>query len=182
MRLNTKIAVTVCLFSGVVLLASMTAVQQPLQAPQQETKYVNLKVLPKHITHAQLGAVMNTWRRSLGVQCGFCHARNADNTQTDYASDAKPEKLMARKMFTMAAKINSKYFDTKKDSTGMMALSSVSCNTCHRGATHPEVALAAQPPRQGGQGGQGGQRPAGQGGQGGQGNPPATTPPPHTTF
>jgi len=189
MYLNTKIIVTAGLLSGAVLLASMTLIQQqgpppqqgaPQQGPpqqQQERKYTNLKVLPKHISNRDLGNIMNVWRRSLGVQCGFCHARNTETNQMDYASDAKPEKLTARKMVTMASKINSKYFDTKKDSIGMMSLTSVSCNTCHRGATKPEVALAAQAPRGGGPGGQGqggqgqggGQRPPGQGGQGGQG-------------
>ena len=183
MRLNTKIVAATGLLAGVVLLASMTSIQQQQQAPQ-EHKYTNLKILPKHITDRELGSIMNTWRRSLGVQCGFCHARNTETNQMDYASDAKPEKLMARKMYAMAAKINSKYFDTKKDSLNMMALTSVSCNTCHRGAAKPEVALAAQPPRgQGGPGGQGGQRPGGQGapagtGNGGQGGGSTTTPPP----
>lgn len=174
MRLNTKIVAATGLLVAVVLLASMTSIQQQ-QAPQ-EHKYTNLKILPKHITDRELGSIMNTWRRSLGVQCGFCHARNTETNQMDYASDAKPEKLMARKMYAMAAKINSKYFDAKKDSLNMMALTSVSCNTCHRGAAKPEVALAAQPQR-----GPGGQRPGGQGtpaGTGGQGGGSTTPPPP----
>jgi len=188
MHLNTKIIAMAGLLSGVVLLASMTSIQQqqpPPQQQQQEHKYTNLKVLPKHISNRDLGAIMNTWRRSLGVQCTFCHARNTETNQTDFASDAKPEKLMARKMFLMAAKINKKYFDAKKDSLGMVMESSVSCNTCHHGVSHPEVALSAQPPRGGGQGapgGQGGQRPpGGQGGNpAGQGGGTTTTPPPHT--
>ncbi len=201
MFLNTKLIVTTGLISGAVLLASMTFIQQqpaqqgpPQQGPQQqqERKYTNLKVLPKHISNRDLGNIMNVWRRSLGVQCGFCHARNTETNQMDYASDAKPEKLMARKMLTMASKINSKYFEAKKDSIGMMSLASVSCNTCHRGASKPESALPPQPQRgaggPGGQGGQGGgQRPPGQGGaggpggqgQGGQGGGQrGTTPPP----
>jgi hypothetical protein len=174
MHLNTKIIAAIGLLAGVVLLASMTSIQQQ---QQEEHKFKNLKVLPKHITERQLDAIMGQWRRSLGVNCNFCH-------EQDKSLDTKPEKLMARKMFLMAAKINSKYFDAKKDSLGMMMESSVSCNTCHRGAAHPEVALPAQAPRgQGTFGGQGGQRPGGQGAPagtstGGQGGGTTTPPPP----
>jgi len=178
MKLNAKILATTVLLAGVVLLASMTAIQQQAPQQQQEHKYVNLKVLPKHISNRDLGNIMGQWRRSLGVQCGFCHARNEATNQMDYASDAKPEKLTARKMFLMAAKINKKYFDAKKDSLGMVMESSVSCNTCHHGVSHPEAALPALPPR-----GQGGQRGPGAGGQpgatgstGATGNTPSATP------
>jgi len=168
---------TAALLSGVVLLASMSSSQQQ----QEEKEFKNIKVLPKHLTERQLDAVMNQWSRSLGVRCNFCHAQ-------DKASDEKPEKLMARKMYEMTAKINSKYFDAKKDSLGMMMQKEVSCYSCHRGASHPEVKLPPPPPRgQGGPGGQGGRGPGGQGSApngNGQGNtpPPAqqTTPPPHT--
>jgi hypothetical protein len=193
MLLNTKILITAGLLSGVVILASMTSVNQ--QQQQEARKFTNLKILPKNITERQLDNIMNNWRRSLGVQCGFCHARNTETNKTDFASDAKPEKLMARKMFLMAAKINKKYFDAKKDSLGMVMESSVSCNTCHHGVSHPEVALSAQPPRGGGgpggpgggQRGPGGQAyPGGQGGQGGAsgatGQTGATATPPSHTY
>src|ERR1700754_478667 len=131
MKINAKIIAASGLLAGVVLLASMTTIQQ--QTPQQnQHKYTNLKILPKHITDKELGDIMNKWRRSLGVQCNFCHARNEATNQMDFASDAKPEKLTARKMFLMAAKINRKFFDTKKDSLGM-AIENISCYTCHHG-------------------------------------------------
>ena len=171
MKLNKKIAAAAGLLAGVMLLASMTAVQQQ-QAPQQnQHKYTNLKILPKHITDKELGDMMNKWRRSLGVQCNFCHARNEATNQMDFASDAKPEKLTARKMFLMAAKINRKFFDAKKDSLGA-AIENISCYTCHHGTAHPDVALPPQPPR--GQGGPGGQRGPGPGITGATGG---TTPP-----
>src|ERR1700748_2979315 len=146
MRLNTKIMANAALLSGVVLLASMSSVQQE----KKEEGFKNIKVLPKHLTEKQLDAVMGQWSRSLGVRCNFCHAQ-------DKASDEKPEKLMARKMYEMTAKINSKWFDSKKDSLGMMTMKEVSCYTCHRGAAHPEVKLPPAPPR--GQGGPGGRGP-----------------------
>ena len=56
----------------------------------------------------------------------------------DFASDAKKEKLVARKMLTMVHRINSEDFGVKdfKDVK-------VTCFTCHRGATKP---LTAPPP------------------------------------
>jgi hypothetical protein len=132
MLFNKKIIITLGLASIVTLVAFTS------MAPA-DPEYKNLKVLPKHITHEQLGKVMGEWERSLGVNCGFCHARDTATKKTDFASDAKPEKEMARKMFTMMNKINEKYFEAKKDSIGMVMHSGVNCNTCHNGVSHPEV-------------------------------------------
>ena len=191
MHINKKILVAVCMLSGVVLLASMTLVQQQqpqqqqpqqqAQQPQAPRKFTNLKVLPKHIKEKDLDNYMRLFATSLGVRCNFCHATNAETKKVDYASDAKPEKTMARHMLLMVEKINKKYFKAEKDSMGMVKMSKINCYTCHRGTAHLEVMV---PPRvapgggQGGQGGPGGQRPGGQGGQGGQTPPPGTTTPP----
>ncbi|MDB5112388.1 MAG: c-type cytochrome [Mucilaginibacter sp.] len=162
MYFNRKLTVAIALISGAVLLASMTAIQQ--QPQQQERKLVNIKVFPKSITYRQLDHVMDGWAKALGVKCTFCHARNDETKKMDFASDAKPEKLMARQMFLMAAKINKKYFKAKKDSLGMIMESSVNCNTCHHGVSHPEVSLASNGPQKGpvgpGQGGPGVAQPA----------------------
>lgn len=100
----------------------------------------NLKVLPKNISHDDLDKVMDDWKAALGVKCNFCHAPLADNPRKmDWASDAKPEKAMAREMFTMTGKINKKYFHAKKGQDGMMAMEAVNCNTCHHGEAHPEI-------------------------------------------
>src|ERR1700761_5464162 len=114
MHINKRILTAVCLISGMIFLASMTLIQQQQQQQQEEFKPVNLKVLPKNITHKQLETIMGHWATSLGVRCNFCHARNEATNKTDFASDAKPEKLMARKMFLMAQKINKKYFKAEK--------------------------------------------------------------------
>jgi hypothetical protein len=171
MRINKKILITVCLLSGAILLASMTFIQQqtpaqpqqPQQQPQQFPKYINLKVLPKKITHEQLGVVMGHWASALGVKCIFCHVRNAETNKFDFPNDSKPEKLMARKMYLMATRINKKFFKGEKDSVGMAALASVNCYTCHRGVA--KLDKAAWPKQGGPGGGQGGQR--GPGGQSG---------------
>ena len=99
----------------------------------------NLKVLPKDISHDDLVKVMDGWKDALGVKCGFCHAPSADSTshRLDFASDAKPEKNIARHMYKMAAKINKKYFSFNKDDKGDV-IPAISCVTCHRGSPHPE--------------------------------------------
>lgn len=123
------------LITGVAALGATADYQQP--APPQPK---NLKVLPKNISHEELDHVMDEWKGALGVKCNFCHAASADNPKKmDWASDAKPEKEMARQMFTMTGKINKKYFHSKKGADGMMAMAAVNCNTCHHGEAHPEI-------------------------------------------
>ncbi|MBD1391776.1 c-type cytochrome [Mucilaginibacter glaciei] len=177
--INKKILATFGLLSVVAVMAMAPAKQEEKEKP----KYTNLKVLPKSITDQQLHTVMDQWSRSLGARCGFCHARNEETKKMDFASDAKPEKEMARHMFKMTAMLNKKFFEAKKDSTGMMAETGVNCNTCHRGTSHPELVKTwpERGPRPG-QGGLGGPPPGGlgtppSGGQQG-GTPPAGTPPP----
>ncbi len=100
----------------------------------------NLKVLPKNISKDDLDHVMDEWKVALGVRCNFCHAASPDNPRKmNWASDAKPEKEMARQMYTMTGKINKKFFHVKKGSDGMMAMAEVNCNTCHHGEAHPEI-------------------------------------------
>src|SRR5947208_17103459 len=73
-------------------------------------KYKNLKVLPKDISKGQMDTVMHHFSMALGQKCGFCHVRDEQSKTWDMASDAKPEKLIARKMMTMTNAINAKYF------------------------------------------------------------------------
>ncbi|WEA01327.1 c-type cytochrome [Mucilaginibacter sp. SJ] len=150
MPVNKKLLVTLGLLSIVVFGAMTTS------KPQDEG-FKNLKVLPKNISGENLHKVMEDWEHSLGVHCNFCHARNEETKKMDWASDAKPEKAMARDMYKMMNKINQKYFHAKKDSLGMIMQSGVNCNTCHRGTAHPEVMV----PDGKGPGGQPGPPPAG---------------------
>ncbi|MGN8071981.1 c-type cytochrome [Mucilaginibacter sp. SG564] len=139
MPFNRKIVATVGLLS-IVVLGAMTSMTP--KKPQDEG-FKNLKVLPKNISGDNLHKVMEEWEHSLGVHCNFCHVRNEETKKMDWASDAKPEKEMARDMFKMMNKINQKYFHAKKDSLGMILQSGVNCNTCHRGTAHPEVVIPA---------------------------------------
>jgi Photosynthetic reaction centre cytochrome C subunit len=124
-----------------------------------EPKYKNLKILPKDISEADLDSVMHHFTASLNVKCNYCHVRNEAQKKMDFASDDKPEKLVARKMMLMSIDINTKYFkDIEEeisqekdhpmernnkvqidgDSVKNM-LSYVTCFTCHRGDPHPET-------------------------------------------
>ncbi|MBS1664247.1 MAG: c-type cytochrome [Bacteroidetes bacterium] len=127
-----KITIVAGLFA--LMIIGMAAVR-PEQAPPKHK--MNLKVLPKNISHEELGKVMDEWKNALGVKCNFCHAPSADSTsrRLDFASDAKPEKDIARHMFTMTGKINKKYFKFDKDEKD--AVPAISCMTCHRGSPHP---------------------------------------------
>jgi hypothetical protein len=106
--------------------------------PPEEHKYKNLKILPKNISKADLDKVMDGFKAALGVKCSFCHAPSQDTAvhYPDFASDAKPEKNIARKMMKMTAKINNKYFSYNKNEQGEM-IQSVECMTCHHGKEHP---------------------------------------------
>ncbi len=133
-----------------------------------EPEFKNLKIFPKDISEHELDSVMHHFSESLGVKCNFCHV-NTGPKEWDFASDAKPEKEVARKMMLLAIDINKKYFSEmemdpehigskdhvdsiehhmdkqKMDSTGTAdiryMLMSVTCFTCHRGEPHPETKI-----------------------------------------
>jgi len=106
--------------------------------PQQAQGFKNLKVLPKDISKKQLDSTMEYYSISLGVRCGFCHARLADTTKRglDFASDKKEEKSRAREMITMTSFINKGYFD-EAHSSKTDTIKTVTCFTCHRGSNEP---------------------------------------------
>ena len=76
--------------------------------------------------------MMGAMRASLGVMCNHCHM------VPDMASDENPKKLVARTMMTMVKEINAKFPDGKEH---------VTCYTCHRGKTTPEM-VPPPPPAQ----------------------------------
>jgi hypothetical protein len=128
---HKKLITLTALFA--LMIVGMAAVNPPDDGPK------NLKVLPKNISHEDLDKVMDSWKAALGVKCNFCHAPSADtaNHHLDFASDAKPEKNIARHMYKMTGKINKKYFSFAKDDKGA-SIAVISCVTCHRGSPHPD--------------------------------------------
>jgi hypothetical protein len=81
----------------------------------------NLKVL----TAQNVEITMQNITFALGLRCIDCHDVN------DLSLDTKPEKLKARMMLEMVRDINAKFGDDKTH---------VTCWTCHRGSTEPELA------------------------------------------
>jgi photosynthetic reaction center cytochrome c subunit len=81
----------------------------------------NLKVL----TAENVEITMQNITFALGVRCIDCH------DVTDLSLDTKPRKVKARMMLEMVRDINAKFGDGKTH---------VTCWTCHRGSTVPEVA------------------------------------------
>jgi cytochrome c553 len=135
---HKKLFATICLTATVVFAA--TASMQTTEPEKHEWK--NLKVLPKNISEKDLDKVMDEWRDALGVRCGFCHARDAATNKNDFASDAKPEKNMAREMMRMTQKINKKYFKADKDGKESKDMTAaITCYVCHHGNAHPESVL-----------------------------------------
>ncbi len=124
----------VAIIAGLFIIAGIAAT-----TPPEPPKYKNLKILPKNISKEDLDKVMDHFKAALGVKCSFCHAPSKDTAQKwpDFASDEKPEKLMARKMMTMTSKINKKFFKDNKNEQGIV-VPAVECMTCHRGSPHPD--------------------------------------------
>jgi hypothetical protein len=127
------VALTVSLF----LAACAAMQQQKAQAARADTgEFHNLQIFPQNITHDELIANMRGFARALGTRCDHCHAANPPGSkeQFDFASDAKPEKNVARAMLRMVHSANNDYL-AKVNPHGQM----VTCNTCHRGHTVPDT-------------------------------------------
>ena len=80
----------------------------------------NLKVL----TPQNVEITMQNITFALGVRCVDCHDVN------DLSLDTKPQKVKARMMLEMVRDINAKFGDGQTH---------VTCWTCHRGSTQPQL-------------------------------------------
>ncbi len=123
----------------IVIIISVAASRPP------EEGFKNLKVLPKKISHDELVKIMREFNDALGVKCTYCHAKPDGAEHPDFASDAKPEKAVARKMIAMANKINKKFFKASAKYGEENAVLEIRCMTCHHGSAHPENMPAAAP-------------------------------------
>ena len=134
MKINRKVGAVVTL-AAVALISTAATSTKPVAPPND---YTNLKVLPKAISSKDLQELMtDDFEDGLGVTCGFCHADAKDGHGLDFASDAKPEKEIARAMMRMTIGINKKYFKIKHPQLGSAGLT-VTCNTCHKGVPFPD--------------------------------------------
>lgn len=134
--------------AALVALAACAAIQQQKQsAPHPDVaEFHNLRVLPQNITHDELIATMRGFTKALNVKCDHCHVMNPPGSkeQFDFTSDAKPEKNAARTMIRMTQLVNSDYVARLNPAPNQH----VTCMTCHRGHTVPDVNAGppAEPP------------------------------------
>ena len=129
--LKKKFFVTAGLI-GIVAVGSSYITQN-----KSDDQFVNLKVLPKNISSKKLSEIMvDDFNAGLGVSCGFCHAEGKDSHKLDYASDANPQKNVARAMMKMTLKLNKRYFEVKHPLIGD-SIMVINCITCHRGTAFP---------------------------------------------
>jgi cytochrome c553 len=135
-------------FLLVVILGCTSSTTHPAVAPvAKSTEFKNLQVLPQDITRDQLMATMRSFTRGLGVRCNHCHVVTATEPEEklDFPSDAKEEKKVARVMYTMAKEINTTWLARVEAAEGHTEAPAanapwrVSCWTCHRGKTEPEM-------------------------------------------
>jgi hypothetical protein len=132
-----KIVFVFCTFVGV---AGLGVVGMSARGPVKDAPggYVNLKVLPANISSRVLQGIMtDDFEDGLGVSCGFCHAAGKDGHGLDFASDAKPEKEVARAMMRMTLGVNKKFFKVRHPVLGSSGLT-ITCITCHKGQAFPE--------------------------------------------
>jgi hypothetical protein len=131
--------------AAVALIAALPVAAQPAApAPSGQANVhhampqaTNLQVLPKDISAPDLIATMRGFTKALGVGCEFCHAEDPQTHRPNFASDAKPDKNIARIMMRMTQEINAKYLSTVQDPDATPADKTVTCGTCHRGNTMP---------------------------------------------
>jgi len=112
-----------CLDSS--LLALPAASEPSAQEKPAEQVYKNIQIL-KGMPQSQLQQVMALFTGSLGVRCGYCHVN-------PFEKDAKSTKQTARRMIQMVLDLNRENFGGR---------GTITCNTCHRGQSTPDSALA----------------------------------------
>ncbi|HUV70859.1 MAG TPA: c-type cytochrome [Terracidiphilus sp.] len=105
----------------------------------------NLQVLPKDLTGNQVHEIMEGWAGSLGVHCDTCHAADPTNIgpngrpRLKFDDDSKPEKRMARIMYTMTEDMKKNYIAKVAEMDKMGSpVPPLTCGTCHRGHLDPE--------------------------------------------
>jgi hypothetical protein len=101
--------------------------------PMADEVFKNIQVL-RGLTVDQFMGTMGVIASALSMNCSECHDLVGN---ADFASDAIPRKLMARRMILMVDMFNKTNFGGKRE---------VTCFSCHRGAARPRtvVSLAEQ--------------------------------------
>ena len=110
--------------------AALVMGQAPAQdrPPMAEEVFTNIQAL-KGIPVDEFMGTMGFFSASLGLNCTDCHSEESGGDWLKYADDT-PLKRTTRRMITMMQGINEANFGGRQ---------LVTCNTCHRGTTRPDV-------------------------------------------
>ncbi|HET9371931.1 MAG TPA: c-type cytochrome [Vicinamibacterales bacterium] len=128
------------LMTAAALLAGAILTTAASEPPQLFRTFTNLQVFPRTIASAELITAMKGFTSALGVRCEGCHVGEGnDLSKFDFASDAVPAKVIARRMLQMTSAIND---DLLKGVGDAGRQPKVTCFTCHRGTRTPLTAPA----------------------------------------
>lgn len=117
-------------FSFVMASVAASAQQPPATPAMVDTPTVKVLI---GLTVPEFETEMQLMTQALGLSCGSCHARG------NFASDANPRKLAARRMLEMTEAINKQFFPDYKPIEGESRLGRVTCFTCHQGDPRPKT-------------------------------------------
>jgi tetratricopeptide (TPR) repeat protein len=99
----------------------------------------NLQALPEETSADELRAMMRAISTGTGNRCSACHVGEveADLRTYDFSLDDKEKKVKARKMIEMTQEINASLANAFPDAEEPLV--AVTCATCHRGQSKPEM-------------------------------------------
>lgn len=133
LKANKKLMVITAMVIVVVIGVAGTT------APASKKMYKNLKILPQDISKEAMHEIMDAqFANGLGIKCDYCHVKKLGEDHPDFASDANPNKDIARAMMTMVLQLNKVDFQVQKPLIGD-SLMAVTCYTCHHGNAFPDT-------------------------------------------
>jgi photosynthetic reaction center cytochrome c subunit len=115
---------------SIACVSAVTVAQQPPAPALVDTPTVTVLT---GLTVPAFEAEMQLMTQALGLSCGSCHVRG------NFASDANPRKLAARRMLEMTKAINTQFFANYQPVEGESRLGRVTCFTCHQGDSRPKT-------------------------------------------
>src|SRR5205814_8836935 len=130
--MNSSLKKVITRLLAVIVAGALAGAVVKAQAPQSEKPimaedvFKNIQVL-RGLTLDQFMGTMGFIASSLSMNCSECHDLSGPG---DYATDANPRKLMARRMILMVDMFNKVNFAGKRE---------VTCFSCHRGASRPKI-------------------------------------------
>src|SRR6476660_3778952 len=114
------------------ILAPFLAIALIQPPPPAVVDTPTVKVLTG-LTVPEFEAEMQLMTQALGASCGTCHVPR------NFASEANPRKLVARRMLEMTKTINKQFFPEHQPVDGESRLGRITCFTCHQGELHPKA-------------------------------------------